>query len=140
MQSDKSINGLKEHLVLATDTLKESPTGKFIAYAIVIRSGKTVYIFEDGYDKEYGSLSPLALLRWKVLEHYSENPQYTVFNFGPVTGNFDRKNNPDFGINLSRCALNAIVDEYIGEFAIMTNKQMYNLYQAAVLDRHVFKI
>ena len=36
--------------------------------------------------------------------------------------------------------LAAVVDEYIGEFAIMTNKQMYNLYQAAVLDRHIFKI
>ena len=140
MQSDKKINSLKEHLVLATDTLKENPSGMFIAYAIVIRSGKTVYIFEDGYDRRYGSLSPIALLRWKILEHYSEDPQYTVFNFGPVTGNFDRKNNPDFGINLSRCALNAVVDEYIGEFGIMTNKQMYNLYQASVLDRHVFKI
>ena len=140
MQSDKTINSFKEHLVLATDTLKESPTGKFVAYAIVIRSGKTVYIFEDGLDRRFSMLSPLALLRWKILEQYSEDSRYNKFNFGPVTGNFDRKNNPDFGINLARASLNAAVAEYIGEFGIMTNKQMYNLYQASVLDRHVFKI
>jgi lipid II:glycine glycyltransferase (peptidoglycan interpeptide bridge formation enzyme) len=140
MQSDKTINGFKEHLVLATNTLKENPSGKFVAYAIVIKSGKTVYIYEDGYDKEFGSLSPIALLRWKILEQYSEDPAFNRFNFGPVTGNFDRKNNPDFGINLARTSLNAATCEFIGEFAIMTNKPMYNLYQASVLDRHEFKI
>lgn len=140
MQSDKTINSFKEHLVLSTDTLKEAPLGKFIAYAIVIKSGKTVYIFEDGYDKTYGSLSPISLLRWKILEQYSEDPRYTMFNFGAVTGNFDRKNNMDFGLNLARTSLNATTCEFIGEFGIMTNKAMYNLYQASVLDRHVFKI
>ena len=63
-----------------------------------------------------------------------------MFNFGAVTGNFDRKNNMDFGLNLARTSLNATTCEFIGEFGIMTNKAMYNLYQASVLDRHVFKI
>ena len=140
MQSDRIINSYKEQLVKATDTLKDYPTGKFIAYAIVIKSGKTVYIFEDGYDKGYKIVPANALLRWKILEHYSEDPNIEYFNFGAVTGNFDRKNNPDFGLNLNRTSLNAVNCELIGEFGIMTNKAMYNLYQAAVLDRHEFKI
>lgn len=140
MQSDKTVNSFKEHLVLATDTLKEYPHGKFIAYAIVIKSGKTVYIFEDGFDKEFSALSAIALLRWKILEQYSEDSAFNKFNFGAITGNFDRKNNPEFGLNLARTSLNAVCTEYIGEFGIMTNKAMYNLYQASVLDRHVFKI
>ena len=140
MQSDKTVNSFKEHLVLATVTLKEYPHGKFIAYAIVIKSGKTVYIFEDGFDKEFSALSAIALLRWKILEQYSEDSAFNKFNFGAITGNFDRKNNPEFGLNLARTSLNAVCTEYIGEFGIMTNKAMYNLYQASVLDRHVFKI
>ena len=140
MQSDRVINSYKEQLVKATSTLKDYPTGKFIAYAIVIKSGKTVYIFEDGYDKNYNLLPALSLLKWKILEHYSEEPDLSYFNFGGITGNFDRKNNPDFGINQNRTALNAATVELIGEFGIMTNKAMYNLYQASVLDRHEFKI
>ena len=140
MQSDKTINSYKEQLVKATSSLKEYPNGKFIAYAIVIKSGKTVYLFEDGYDKNFKILPALTLLRWKILELYSENQDFEYFNFGAVTGNFDRKNNPDFGINLNRTSLNAATIELIGEFGIMTNKAMYNLYQASVLDRHEFKI
>ena len=140
MQSDKIINSYKEQLVKATDTLKDYPSGKFIAYAIVIKSGKTIYIFEDGYDKNYNIIPALTLLKWKIIEHYSEDPNIEYFNFGAVTGNFDRKNNPEFGINLNRTSLNAATCELVGEFGIMTNKAMYNLYQASVLDRHEFKI
>jgi lipid II:glycine glycyltransferase (peptidoglycan interpeptide bridge formation enzyme) len=140
LQSDRSINSYKEQLVKATDTLKDYPGGKFIAYAIVIKSGKTLYIFEDGYDHNFKIIPALALLKWKILEQYSNDPNINYFNFGAITGNFDRKNNVDFGINLNRTSLNAASCELIGEFGIMTNKAMYNLYQAAVVNRHEFKI
>ena len=40
MESDKIINGYKEHLVRATQTLKDFPDGKIIAMCIIIKSGK----------------------------------------------------------------------------------------------------
>ena len=45
-----------------------------------------------------------------------------------------------YGINQARLSLRGNVLEYIGEFGIMTNRAMYNLYLASVIDRHKFKI
>ena len=127
MESDKIINSYKDHLINSTQMLRDYPRGKIVAYCIVIKHGKNVSIFEDGYMKEHGNTAPISLLRWKVLEHYS-NSNFRTFNFGAITGNFDRKRNPAYGLNEARLSLRGSVIEYIGEFGIMINKTMYNLY------------
>ena len=139
MESDHIIAGYKEHLVMATNLLKEYPQGKFIAYAIVIKSNNKVYIFEDGYDEDYKHIPSINLLRFKILDKYSQD-NYEAFNYGAVTGDFDKQNNKLYGLNVSRLSLGGTITEYIGEFGIMTNKAMYNLYQASVVDRFKFKI
>lgn len=139
MESDKIISSYKEHLVISTQTLKDYPDGKIIAYCIVTKTGNNIEIFEDGYLKEHGNVAALSLLRWKILEHFSDS-NYRTFNFGPITGEFERKQNRMYGINQARLSLRGNVLEYIGEFGIMTNRAMYNLYLASVIDRHKFKI
>lgn len=139
LESDKIINGYKEHLVLATKTLKDYPDGRIIAMCIVIKHGNSVSIFEDGYLKEYSSLNALHLLRWKLIEQYSSTNLRT-FVFGEITGGFDKKRNPFNGINEAKLALRGRVMEYIGEFGIMTNKTMYNLYLAAMGKQDTFKL
>ena len=139
LESDKIINGYKEHLVLATKTLKDYPDGRIIAMCIVIKHGNSVSIFEDGYLKEYSSLNALHLLRWKLIEQYS-NTNLRTFVFGEITGGFDKKRNPFNGINEAKLALRGRVMEYIGEFGIMTNKTMYNLYLAAMGKQDTFKL
>lgn len=139
MESDKIINSYKEHLVSSTQTLKDYPNGKVIAFCIVTKNGNNVEIFEDGYSKEHKNIPALNLLRWKILEHYS-NSNFRTFNFGAITGNFNIKENRMYGLNQARLSLRGNVLEYIGEFGIMTNKTMYNLYLASVFDRHKFKI
>ena len=139
MESDAIIAAYKEHLVKSTQTLKDYPDGKVIAFCIVTKNGNNISIFEDGYLKEHGDIPAIALLRWKILEYYS-NSNFRTFNFGAITGNFNKKQNPLYGLNQSRLSLRGNVIEYIGEFGIMTNKTMYNLYQASVIDRHKFRI
>ena len=139
MESDAIISAYKEHLVKSTQTLKDYPDGKVIAFCIVTKNGNNVSIFEDGYMKEHKDIPAIALLRWKILEHYSSS-NFRTFNFGAITGNFNKKQNPLYGLNQSRLSLRGNVIEYIGEFGIMTNKTMYNLYQASVIDRHKFRI
>ena len=124
---------------MATNLLKENPGGKFIAYAIVIKSNNKVYIFEDAYDNNYKHIPSINLLRFKILDKYSTE-NFEAFNYGPITGDFDKQNNKLYGLNVSRLSLAGTVTEYIGEFAIMTNKAMYNLYQASVVDRFNFKV
>ncbi len=138
MESDKIINSYKEHLVKSTQTLKDFPDGKVIAYCLVSKNGNNVEIFEEGYLKEY-NIPAISLLRWKILENYSSS-NFRTFYFGAITGNFDKVKNPLYGINESRLSLRGNVIEYIGEFGIMTNRTMYNLYLASVKDRTNFKI
>ena len=139
MESDKIIGSYKEHLVRSTYTLRDFPNGKPIAACIVIRSGKNVTIFEDGYDLAYSNLNALHLLRWKVIEKYS-NSDCRTFNFGAITGGFIKKKNPYYGLNEAKLAFRGSVLEYIGEFGIMINKSMYNLYLASVTNRPQIKI
>ena len=139
MESDKIINNYKDHLVRATNTLRYYPDGRPIAVCIVMKSKNGVTIFEEGYLKNYSSLNALYLLRWKLIEKYS-NSNFKVFNFGGITGGFDRKRNPLYGVNQAKLAFKGNALEYIGEFGIMTNKAMYNLYQASVTNRTKFKI
>ena len=140
MESDKIISGYKEHLVQSTQTLKDYPNGRVIAMAIVIKHGKNISIFEDGFLKEYSSLNAAYLLRWKITEQYS-NSDFRTFNFGEITGGFDYRRNPLHGLNESKLALRGSILEYIGEFGIMTNKTMYNLYLASTgTNKQIFKI
>ena len=138
-ESDRIIGYYKEHLVKATSTLRDYPVGRPIAVSIVFKCGKNISVFEEMYDSNFSSLNGLYLLRWKLIEKYSKGEGRT-FNFGAITGGFNRKKNPYYGINQAKLALRGTVLEYIGEFGIMTNKSMYNLYLASVTNRPNFKI
>ena len=139
MESDKAIEGYKEHIKKATDILTNYPSGKIIAVSIVMKANGTINIMEEAYLKEYKSISALHLTRFKILRHYA-NSNYKYINYGYITGDFDRKRNIYYGINESKLALGARTAEYIGEFGIRTNKAMYTLYQASTKDRFKFKI
>jgi peptidoglycan pentaglycine glycine transferase (the first glycine) len=139
MESDRIINNFKEHLVVSTQTLKDYPEGRIIAFCIVVRDKNNISIIEDGYLKEYGNLNAAYLLRWKVIEQYS-NSNSRTFNFGEITGGFDPKRNVLYGLNESKLCLRGSIMEYIGEFGIMTNKAMYNLYQTTNGNQQIFKL
>lgn len=139
MESDRIINNFKAHLVNSTQTLKDYPNGRIIAMCIVIKDKNNVSIFEDGYLKQYSNLNAAYLLRWKVIEQYSGTNSRT-FNFGEITGGFDIRRNPLHGLNEAKLALRGSILEYIGEFGIMINKTMYNLYQATNGNKQVFKL
>ena len=139
MESDRIINNFKEHLVNSTQTLKDYPNGRIIAMCIVMRDKNNVTIFEDGFLRQYSNLNAAYLLRWKVIEQYS-NSNLRTFNFGEITGGFDPRRNPLHGLNEAKLCLRGSIMEYIGEFGIMTNKTMYNLYQATNGNQQIFKL
>ena len=139
MESDRIISNFKEHLVISTQTLKDYPNGRIIAMCIVIRDKNNVSIFEDGFLREYSNLNAAYLLRWKVIEQYS-NSNLRTFNLGEITGGFDPRRNPLHGLNEAKLGLKGSIMEYIGEFGIMTNKTMYSLYQATNGNQQVFKL
>ena len=139
MESDQIINSFKEHLVRSTQTLREYPNGRVIAFCLVMRHGNNISIFEDGFLKEYGNLNAGFLLRWKIIEQYSSS-NFRTFIFGEITGGFDPRRNLLYGLNESKLALRGSILEYIGEFGVMTNKSMYNLYLASKGNQTIFRL
>lgn len=139
MDSDEMIAGFKEHLITSTQTLKDYPDGKVIGVCIVSTVGKSIAIFEDAFLPEHSNLHALNLLRWKILENYS-NSNNRAFIVGEITGGFIRERNSLYGINEAKLAFRGSMLEYVGEFGLVTNKTLFNLYIAANNSRYDFQI
>ena len=135
MEMDKVLSCYKAHLLRATDLLKNNPDGIIIGLTIVLKHKKSIYIFEDSFLKEYGNLSPVHLLRWKIIEKYCQTASH--INIGAVTGEFNKAENKFRGINEVRLNYGSVAAEYVGEFSHIVNKPIFSLYNA---DRVTFRI
>ena len=127
IESDKLINSFKANLLKATDILKQNPDGIFIGGAMVIRYDNAAYIYTEGFDEQYSSLNPSALLKWQMISDYTQEG-FKYINLNAVVGEFEKQNKYS-GLNESKLGFNSIVTEYIGEFDIILNSFSYNLYQ-----------
>ena len=88
------------------------PNGRVIAFCLVMRHGNNISIFEDGFLKEYSNLNAAHLLRWKIIEQYS-NSESKTFIFGEITGGFDITRNPLYGLNQAKLAFKGSIMENI---------------------------
>ena len=131
MESDKLLVNYKEYLVQSIDLLRDYPDGLIIAGAIVIKQEDTIHLVIDGYNKDYGRCCPLYLIRWQIIKDYL-NSQYSYFDMNAVTGIFE--NNPYKNLNNVKFGYNAIAHEYIGEFNLIINSPMYNLYKNIIVE------
>ncbi len=127
MESDKLITTYKNNLLKATDLLKSNPDGIPIAAAMVIKYDNAANLFTEGIDEEYGHLNASTLIKWKLIEDYNDQG-FKYINLNGVVGDFENQNEYS-GLNESKLGFNSIVTEYIGEFDIVLNSLMYNLYQ-----------
>jgi len=127
MESDKLITTYKNHLLKATDLLKNNPDGIIIGGTMVIKYDNAAYLFTEGIDEEYGSLSASTLLKWQLIEDFN-NQGFKYVNLGGIVGDFENQNEYS-GLNESKLGFNSIVTEYVGEFDIVLNNIMYSLYQ-----------
>ena len=127
MESDKLITTYKNHLLKATDLLKNNPDGIIIGGTMVIKYDNAAYLFTEGIDEEYGSLSASTLLKWQLIEDFN-NQGFKYVNLSGVVGDFENQNEYS-GLNESKLGFNSIVTEYVGEFDIVLNNIIYSLYQ-----------
>lgn len=127
MESDKLVNAYKKDLVFATDLLKNYPEGLIISGAIVIKYDNAVYLLIEGFNPTYKDKNPNYLLKWKIIEEYNKKG-YKYFNLNAITGEFQQKNKYS-GLNEMKMGFNAVATEYIGEFDLIINPIMYNLYK-----------
>jgi len=134
---ENKLNELKNELVFATKLLKESPEGILLASMLITKYRDEVYIFMDGYNKDFKKLNAKHLMTWKLIEKYSKE-KYKRFNLGGMT-NPNINNERYKGLNEFKLSFNARCVEYVGDLELITNQTLYNLYRNSKPIRYILK-
>lgn len=134
---ENKLNEFKNELVFATKLLKESPDGILLATMLIAKYRDEVYIFMDGYNKDFKKLNAKHLMTWKLIEKYSKE-KYKRFNLGGMTNPYI-KNDKYKGLNEFKLSFNARCVEYIGDLELITNQKLYNLYRNSKPIRYILK-
>ena len=125
--SDKLIATYKNELLQASKLFEENPDGIIIGAAAYIKNPTGMSLLIEGSDKNYNLLYPTYLIKWHVIEKYSKLGA-VYFDLNAITGNFSN-NNKFRGLNEMKLGFNADIIEYVGEFDLVINQSMYNLYR-----------
>ena len=134
---ENKLNEIKNELVFATKLLKENPDGVLLATMLIAKYRDEVYIFMDGYNKDFKKLNAKHLMTWKLIEKYSKE-KYKRFNLGGMTNPYI-KNDKYKGLNEFKLSFNARCVEYIGDLELITNQKLYNLYRNSKPIRYILK-
>ncbi len=127
MESDTKLNEFKNSLIYATKILKEQPDGLLIGGIITLNYDNSTFLIAEGYDKEYSNLYPDDFMKWQLIKLYSHQKK-KFFNMGGVSGNFDDYKGQHLQKDTTLLGYNPVIMEYIGDFDIVLNQFIYNLY------------
>ena len=134
---ENKLNEIKNELIYATKLLKEEPSGVVIATMLITKYRDEIYIFMDGYNKDFKKINAKHLMTWKLIERYSKE-KYKRFNLGGMT-NPNIKNDKYKGLNEFKLSFNARCIEYIGDLELITSPGLYALYRNSKPIRYILK-
>ncbi len=127
MESDKRLTKCQNNLVQATNYFSNYPDGLIIGGLLAIKYQNGMNLIIEGFDPKYRSFNPNYLLKWEIIKKLNLE-EYKYFNLNGIVGEFKEKNKYS-GLNEMKLGYNASAMEYIGEFDLIINKTVYNLYQ-----------
>jgi lipid II:glycine glycyltransferase (peptidoglycan interpeptide bridge formation enzyme) len=126
MESDKLLNIYKNDIIKATNLATNYPKGILIGTNAVVVYKDEVLFLIDGYDKNFENIPANYLLKHKIIENFM-NKGYKNFNFNGITGDFS-KENKYYGLYKFKAGFNTDIIEYIGEFDLIINNTLYQMY------------
>lgn len=135
INEENKLNEIKNELINATNFLKEKPDGIVVASMLITKYKDEVYLYMDGYDKNYKKVNAKHLMIWKLIEKYSTEG-YKKFNLGGMT-NPNLDNERYNGLNEFKLSFNAKCIEYIGDLELITNWPLYSLYRNSKPIRYI---
>ncbi|MDO5569723.1 MAG: peptidoglycan bridge formation glycyltransferase FemA/FemB family protein [bacterium] len=127
MTSDNLLEKYKEELIKATKIHKNYPNGLVVASAAIIKNNREIYFIEEGHEEKVKDINACDILRWEIIKKHMKEG-YKIFNLGGITGNFNKEDNPFYGLNFSKTGFGGNILEYPGEFDLVLNKPLYKLY------------
>lgn len=126
MESDKKVSNYQANLIQATNLLSKYPDGITIGGLLAVEYNNKLNMIIEGFNNNYRKLNPNYLLKWEIIKKYNENG-YQSFNMNGIVGEFNEPNKYS-GLNEMKLGFSAQAVEYIGEFDLIINKTVYNLY------------
>lgn len=126
MESDKIVATNQQHLIEATKIFSRYPKGIITAGMLTIDYYDDIYLIIEGYNDKYKDYDPNYLLKWEMIEKWNKEEKKS-FNLNGIVGEFKNPNKYS-GLNESKLGYNADAVEYIGEFDLVINKTVYNIY------------
>lgn len=127
MESDKKLTNYQNNLVQATNLFSKYPNGIIIGGLIAIKYQNGINLIIEGFNKKYSNFNPNYLLKWELIKKFNQE-EYRYFNLNGIVGEFKEENKYS-GLNEMKLGYNSTAIEYIGEFDLVINKTVYNIYK-----------
>lgn len=127
MESDKQLSIYQSNLVKASNFFSKYPDGIIIGGALIIKHKNEINLIIEGFDQKYKDFNSNYLLKWELIKKYNQE-EFNYFNLNGIVGEFKEKNKYS-GLNEMKLGYNASAIEYIGEFDLVINKTVYNIYK-----------
>lgn len=127
MESDKRLSLYQSSLIQASNFFSKYPNGLTVGGLLAIKYQDGLNLIIEGFNQKYRSFNPNYLLKWEVIKELNKNG-YKYFNLNGIIGEFKEKNKYS-GLNEMKLGYNASAIEYIGEFDLIINKTIFNIYQ-----------
>ena len=126
MESDKRVSNYQASLIQATNLLSTYPDGIIIGGLLAIKNNNKLNMIIEGFNQTYRNFNPNYLLKWEIIKK-ANGEGYQYFNLNGIVGEFNEQNKYS-GLNEMKLGFNAQALEFIGEFDLIINKTVYNLY------------
>ena len=133
MESDRIMSNSQKHLIDATNIFSKYPKGITIAGILTIEYENEINLIIEGFNKKYSEYDPNYLLKWDLIEKFNKEEK-SLFNLNGIVGEFKEQNEYS-GLNESKLGFGADAVEYIGEFDLIINKTIYNIYEKRELRK-----
>lgn len=133
MESDKRLANFKSSLAQATNYFAKYPNGLTIGGLLAIKHNNGMNLIIEGFNQKYREFNCNYLLKWKIIQELNLN-EYRYFNLNGIVGEF-KEINKYSGLNEMKLGYNASAVEYIGEFELVINRVIYNIYQTKLQKR-----
>lgn len=117
----------KARLIEASNLFRDYKDGIVLSSILTVKNGEEIYLYMDGYNKQYRSFNSKHLIIWKIIEKYSKLG-YKRLNLGGITDP-RAKGTPYDGLVQFKTNFNCSTVEYIGDLELITNSLKYKLYR-----------
>jgi len=127
MESDKRLSNYQNGLIQATSFFSKYPNGITVGGLLAVEYQNGMNLIIEGFNKKYSNFNPNYLLKWELIKIFNQN-EMSYFNLNGIVGEFKQKNKYS-GLNEMKLGYNASAIEYIGEFDLIINNTVYNIYK-----------